>query len=139
MRVVNYKTSADKAKAVVTGIESKGGQAVAMQADMSDVADARRLVRETVQRFGRLDILVNNAAISLSKPLIETTEQEFDQLFALNARGPYFAMQEAAKVIQDGGRIVNISSGGHAPRHARRDCLSQNEGGARAIHQRAGA
>ena len=110
--VVNYGKSADKAKAVVAGIESKGGKAVAMQADMSDAADARRLIRDTVQRFGRLDILVNNAGISIHKPLVETTEQEFDQIFALNAKGPYFAMLEAAKVIEDGGRIVNISTGG---------------------------
>jgi 3-oxoacyl-[acyl-carrier protein] reductase len=110
--VVNYGKSADKAKAVVAGIESKGGKAVAIQADMSEAADARRLVRDTVQRFGRLDILVNNAGISLNKPLVETTEQEFDQIFALDAKGPYFAMQEAAKVIEDGGRIVNISTGG---------------------------
>ncbi len=110
--VVNYGKSADKAKAVVAGIESKGGKAVAIQADMSKVSDARRLVRETVQRFGRLDILVNNAGMATFKPLVETTEQEFDQIFALNAKGPYFAMQEAAKVIEDGGRIVNISSDG---------------------------
>jgi 3-oxoacyl-[acyl-carrier protein] reductase len=110
--VVNYGKSADKAKTVVAGIESKGGKAVVMQADMSKVADARRLVRETVQRFGRLDILVNNAGMATFKPLVETTEQEFDQIFALNAKGPYFAMQEAAKVIEDGGRIVNISSDG---------------------------
>ena len=110
--VVNYGKSADKAKAVVAGIESKGGKAVAIHADLSKIADARRLVRETVQRFGRLDILVNNAGISLAKSLVETTEQEFDQIFALNAKGPYFAMQEAATVIADGGRIVNISTGG---------------------------
>ena len=110
--MVNYGKSADKAKAVVTGIESRGGTAVAMQADISEVENARRLVRNTVERFGRLDILVNNAAIALNKPLIETTEREFDQSFALNAKGPYFAMQEAAKVIADGGRIVNLSSGG---------------------------
>ena len=110
--VVNYGKSADKAKAVVAEIESKGGKALAMQADMSDVAEARRLVRDTVQRLGRLDILVNNAAISLNKPLVDTTEQEFDQIFAVNAKGPYFAMQEAAKVIADGGRIVNLSTGG---------------------------
>jgi 3-oxoacyl-[acyl-carrier protein] reductase len=110
--VVNYGKSADKAEAVVTGIESKGGKAIAVQADMSEVVDARRLVRDTVQRFGRLDILVNNAAIALNKPLVETTELEFDQIFALNTKGPYFAMQEASKVIEDGGRIVNISSGG---------------------------
>src|SRR5437763_6387275 len=110
--VVNYGKSADKAKQVVAGIEAKGGKAVAIQADMSKIADVRRVVRETVQRFGRLDILVNNAGMFTFKPLVETTEQEFDQIFSLNAKGPYFAMQEVAKVIADGGRIVNISTGG---------------------------
>jgi 3-oxoacyl-[acyl-carrier protein] reductase len=110
--VVSYGKSEDKAKAVVARIESKGGNAVAMQADMRKVADARRLVSETVNRFGRLDILVNNAGMATTKPLVETTEQEFDEIFALNTKGPYFAMQEAAKMIEDGGRIVNISSDG---------------------------
>src|SRR5262245_36398907 len=110
--VVNYGKSRDKAKAVVAGIESKGGKAVAMHADMSKVEEVRRLVRETVDRLGRLDILVNNAGMALIRRLVETTEQEFDEVFALNTKGPYFAMQEAAKVIEDGGRIVNISSGG---------------------------
>jgi 3-oxoacyl-[acyl-carrier protein] reductase len=110
--VVNYGKSADKAKEVVAAIESHGGKAVAIQADMSKVADARRLVRDTVRRFGRLDILVNNAGITLAKSLVETTEQEYDEIFALNTKGPYFALQEAAQVIEGGGRIVNISSGG---------------------------
>src|SRR6266540_3200638 len=110
--VVNYGKSADKAKAVVAGIVSRGGNAVAIQADMSKVSDARRLVRETVQRFGRLDILVNNTSMFMYKPLVETTEEEFDRMFALNAKGPYFALQEAAKVIEEGGRIVNISTDG---------------------------
>jgi 3-oxoacyl-[acyl-carrier protein] reductase len=110
--VVNYAKSADKAKQVVAGIEAKGGKAVAMQADMSKVADVRQLVKNAVKQFGRLDILVNNAGDFLAKPLAETTEEEFDRLFALNARGPYFAMQEAAKTIADGGRIVNISTDG---------------------------
>src|SRR5438093_2532704 len=110
--VLNYGKSADKAKQVVAEIESKGGKAVAIQADMSKVSDARRLVRETVQRFGRLDILVNNAGMFMYKPLVETTEEEFDRMFALNAKGPYFALQEAAKIIQEGGRIVNISTDG---------------------------
>ncbi len=110
--VVNYSRSADKAKAVVAGIEAKGGKAVAIQADMGLVAEARRLVKEAVTKFGRLDILVNNAGMLLLKSLAETTEEEFDRIFALNAKGPYFAMQEAVKVIQDGGRIVNISTDG---------------------------
>jgi 3-oxoacyl-[acyl-carrier protein] reductase len=110
--VVNYGKSADKAKQVVAGIEAKGGKAVAMQADISKAADARRLVRDTIKEFGRLNILVNNAGMTMFKPLIETTEQDFDEIFALNAKGPYFAMQESAKVIEDGGRIVNISTDG---------------------------
>jgi 3-oxoacyl-[acyl-carrier protein] reductase len=110
--VVNYGTSTDKATAVVAGIESKGGKAIAVQADMSKVADVRRLIQETAQRFGRLDILVNNAGMALFKSLDETTEQEFDQVLNLNTKGPYFAMQEAAKVMNDGGRIVNISTDG---------------------------
>jgi 3-oxoacyl-[acyl-carrier protein] reductase len=110
--VVNYGKSADKAKQVVAGIEAKGGTAVALQADASAPAEVRRLVQETVKQFGRLDILVNNAGMFISKALIETTEEEFDRIFALNAKGPYFAMQEAARVIADGGRIVNISTDG---------------------------
>jgi len=112
MVVVNYAKSADKAKQVVAGIEAKGGKAVAIQADMSKIADARRLIKDAVKQFGRLDILVNNAGDFLAKPLAETTEEEFDRLFALNAKGPYFAMQEAANTIAEGGRIVNISTDG---------------------------
>jgi len=112
MVVVNYGKSVEKAKAVVAEIESKGGQAVAIHTDMSKIADARRLVNDTVKKFGRLDVLVNNAGMFIPKTLVETTEEEFDQIFALNAKGPYFAMQEAAKVIRDGGRIVNISTDG---------------------------
>ncbi|HXX75104.1 MAG TPA: glucose 1-dehydrogenase [Nitrospiraceae bacterium] len=110
--VVNYGKSTDKAKQVVAGIEAKGGKAVAIQADMSKVGDAGRLVKDTVKKFGRLDILVNNAGMFMFKPLVDMSEEEFDHMFALNTKGPYFALQEAAKVIQDGGRIVNISTDG---------------------------
>jgi 3-oxoacyl-[acyl-carrier protein] reductase len=110
--VVNYSKSGEKAQQAVTAIQAKGGKAVAFQADMSQVSESRRLVRETVKQFGRLDILVNNAGRFLPKPLMETTEEDFDHVMALNARGPYFAMQEAANVLKDGGRIVNISTEG---------------------------
>ena len=94
------------------GIQGKGGKALAVQTDMSQVAEARRLVIDTVKQFNRLDILVNNAGKFMPKPLDDTTEEDFDSVIALNAKGPYFAMQEAAKVLKDGGRIVNISTGG---------------------------
>ncbi|MCP9460510.1 MAG: glucose 1-dehydrogenase [Nitrospira sp.] len=108
--VVNHSKSPEKAQQVVIGIQAKGGKALAFQADMSRVSEARRLVRETVAQFGRLDILVNNAGKFMPKPMAETTEEEFDLLMALHAKGPYFAMQEAAQVLKDGGRIVNIST-----------------------------
>jgi 3-oxoacyl-[acyl-carrier protein] reductase len=110
--IINHSKSAEKAQQVVIGIQAKGGKAVAFQADMGRVSEARRLVRETAKQFGRLDILVNNAGRFMPKPLAETTEEDFDQVVALNAKGPYFAMQEAALVLKDGGRIVNISTDG---------------------------
>ena len=110
--IVNYGKSADKAKQVVVGIEAKGGKAAAIQSDMSKVGNAGRLVKDTVKRFGRLDILINNAGMFMFKPLVDMSEEEFDRMFALNTKGPYFALQEAAKVIQEGGRIVNISTDG---------------------------
>ena len=72
--VVNYNQSDEKAKQVITGIQATGGKAVAVQADMSQVADARRLVIETVKQCGRLDILVNNAWRFMPKVLLDTTE-----------------------------------------------------------------
>lgn len=110
--VVNYSKSAEKAQQVVAGIQAKGGKALAVQADMSQVTDARRLVVDTVKQFNRLDILVNNAGKFMPKSLEETTESDFDAVVDLNAKGPYFAMQEAARVLKDGGRVVNISTGG---------------------------
>ena len=110
--VVNYSKSAEKAQQVVAGIQGKGGKALAVQADMSQVMDARRLVVDTVKQFNRLDILVNNAGKFMPKPLEETTEEDFNGVIALNDKGPYFAMQEAARALKDGGRIVNISTGG---------------------------
>ena len=110
--VVNYRESREKAQAVVVGIQGKGGKAVAAQADVSVVAEARRLIHDTVAQFGRLDILVNNAGKFMPKLLADTTEADFDAMMNLHAKGPYFAMQEAAKVLKDQGRIVNISSAG---------------------------
>jgi 3-oxoacyl-[acyl-carrier protein] reductase len=110
--VVNYLRSESKARAVVAGIQGKGGKAVAVQADMSIVADARRLIVDTAAQFSRLDVLVNNAGKLVPKAFLDTTETDFEALMALHAKGPYFAMQEAAKVMRDQGRIVNISSAG---------------------------
>lgn len=108
--VVNYHVNAEKARAVADGIQAKGGTALVMQADMSRVAEAQWLVQDTVKQLDRLDILINNAGRFIPNTMVETTEAEFDAIIALNAKGPYFAMQAAARVLSDGGRIVNIST-----------------------------
>lgn len=109
--VFSYAQNAAAAKDVTTTIASEGGTAWAMQADLTRLADVRRLFAEGVERLGRLDILVNNAGDALFGPLADVTEEAFDALFALNVKGVFFAMQEAARRMADGGRIVNISSG----------------------------
>ena len=110
--VVNYAGSADKAQEVVSAIEEGGGEAVAVQADVSEVEDIGRLFGEALRRFGKLDILVNNAGISVFKPHAEVSEEDFDRVFALNTRGTFFALREAARVLEDGGKIVSLSTGG---------------------------
>ena len=109
--VVNYTQSAEKAQEVVRAIEAGGGQAVAVQADISQMVGVWRLFAETQGKYGRLDVLVNNAGTATFAPMADVTEEDFDALFSLNVKGAFFAMQEAARRLADGGRIVNISSG----------------------------
>ena len=115
--VVNYNRSADEARDVVAGVEQRGGKAAAIQGDASIVADIRRLFRETIAKFGAVDIVVNNAGPSpdesgagAPKPLADISEREFDAYIYGFARGPFFVMQEAARNLNDNGRVINISS-----------------------------
>jgi 3-oxoacyl-[acyl-carrier protein] reductase len=110
--VVNQRASEGQASDVVGAIEHGGGKAIALQADMEIVADTRRLVAGTLERFGRLDILVNNAGVGNRTAMADMTEKEFDWTIAVNARGPFFAIQAAVPRMSNGGRIINISSCG---------------------------
>jgi 3-oxoacyl-[acyl-carrier protein] reductase len=108
--LVNYVRDQKAAASVVADIEKTGGKAVAMQADMRKLDDIRSLFDRTLADFGKVDILVNNAGIRLFKPIAEVTEAEFDDIFAANVKGVFFACQMAARRMADGGRIINISS-----------------------------
>jgi 3-oxoacyl-[acyl-carrier protein] reductase len=108
--VVNYTQSAEEAKAVVEAIETRGGTALAVQADIAQLDDIRRLFRETREHLGRLDILVANAGYSLFKPLVEITEEDFNQTYTINATGTFFCLQEALRYMGEGGKIVCIST-----------------------------
>jgi 3-oxoacyl-[acyl-carrier protein] reductase len=107
---VNYATHAAEADKAVAAILAAGGHAFALQADVGRVPEVVRMFDEAIAHFGRLDILVNNAGIMFAKPVGETTEPEFDRIFAINVKGTFFACQQAAKRLADGGRIINLSS-----------------------------
>jgi len=108
--VVNYSGSQNQAEEVVRHIQEQGGSAIAVRADFSRLADIRSLFEQTLQTFGRLDVLVNNAGMMHTKPLAEVTEEDFDRHFALNAKGTFFACQAAVEHLNEGGRIINIST-----------------------------
>ncbi len=108
--VVNYAHNKQLAEEIVNSIQQKGGIALAVQANISQVTDLEALFQTTIERFGRLDILVNNAGVMTTKPLEQITEQDFDREFATNVKGTYFACQLAAKHLQAGGRIINFST-----------------------------
>ena len=109
--VVNYASGKQGADRVVAEITSKGGRAVAVQADVSRHAEINRLFAETKKALGRLDVLVNNAGMYESAPLEEVTAEHFHRQFDLNVLGLLLASQEAVKYFgRAGGSIINMSS-----------------------------
>lgn len=108
--VVNYASSESGADRVVADIEKKGGKAVAVQADLSKPAEVQRLFADTKKAYGKVDILVNNAGIYQFAPLEEVTPDHFHKQFDLNVLGLILATQEAAKLMPEGGSVINISS-----------------------------
>jgi 3-oxoacyl-[acyl-carrier protein] reductase len=110
--VINYVHGAAAAQEVVNAIRGRGGQAVAVRADVSQPAEVRRLFAEARGAFGALDIVVANAGVAVIKAIAESTEEEFDRVFGANAKGVFFTLQEAARQVRDGGRIMVVSTGG---------------------------
>lgn len=111
--VVNYRSSAAGAQAVVSQIEAAGGKAVAIQADVTRKAEVERLVAEAVAAFGRLDVLVNNAGLYPLASLLEMTEADWDAVVDSNLRSTFLCTQAAARQMiaqGEGGAIVNIAS-----------------------------
>jgi 3-oxoacyl-[acyl-carrier protein] reductase len=109
---VNYVASEAAAQTVVARIRAAGGTAEAIQGDVSQVATAAPLVAETISRLGRLDILVNNAAVSMGLDLDAITEADFDRMVATNMKSVLFLSQAAARAMEPGSVIINLSSVG---------------------------
>ena len=108
--VVNYSGNAAPAHALVDKITQQGGSALAVQADVSDSAAVRQLFKTTLDTFGGVDVLVNNAGIMALAPLGDTDDATFDRLLAINFEGTFNTLREATKHLRDGGRIINFSS-----------------------------
>ena len=108
--IVNYAESAEPAEALVRSIQQAGGQALAAKADVSNTADVRRLFDATETAFGGVDVLVNNAGIMQLANMADAEDTSFDRQIAVNLKGTFNTLREAATRLRTGGRIVNFSS-----------------------------
>jgi 3-oxoacyl-[acyl-carrier protein] reductase len=108
--VINYAGNAASAEALVRKIEATGGRAFSAQADVSDAAQVARMFDAAEAAFGGVDILVNNAGIMNLATIADSDDVLFDRQIAINLKGTFNTLREAARRLRDGGRIVNVSS-----------------------------
>ena len=110
---LDYHTHSVDADAIAAEIRGRGGKVLVVQADVSQVTSVQNMIAQTVQTFGRLDVLVNNAGIEERAPFMDVTEESFDRQIGVDLKGAYFAAQAAARQFArqgGGGVIVNVSS-----------------------------
>jgi 3-oxoacyl-[acyl-carrier protein] reductase len=108
--VINYSGDPAPAEALVRKIEGAGGRALSIKADVSDPAAVRRMFDAAETAFGGVDVLINNAGIMQNAAIAEADDAFFDRHIAVNLKGTFNALREAAKRLRNGGRIVNFSS-----------------------------
>ena len=108
--VINYSADAKSADVLARGIETSGGRALAARADVSDVNAVRGMFDAAEAAFGGVDVLVNNAGIMKLAKIADSDDALFDQQIAVNLKGSFNGMREAARRLRDGGRIINFST-----------------------------
>jgi 3-oxoacyl-[acyl-carrier protein] reductase len=108
--VINYSANAEPAEALAREIEARGGRALAVRADVGDPAAVRDVFDAAERALGGVDVLVNNAGIMKLAKIADCDDALFDQQIAVNLKGSFNAMREAARRLRDGGRIVNFST-----------------------------
>jgi 3-oxoacyl-[acyl-carrier protein] reductase len=108
--VVNYANSASEAESLVAELTANGGQAIAVKANVANAEEVRALFDVTEKQLGKVDVLVNNAGIMKTMPIADTSDELFEQTFAINTRGTFNTLREASARMNDGGRIINFSS-----------------------------
>src|SRR5437868_8099616 len=109
--VINYSRDKASADEVESNIKAMGARVISVQADVSKVSEIEKLFAAAKEAFGKIDIVVANAGIEMVEtPVVDFTEEQFDRVFGINTKGTYFTMQQAAKNVEDGGRIIYIAS-----------------------------
>lgn len=108
--IINFAGGRDAAEQTVHAIKEQGGDAIALQADVSKAEEVNRMFTDAIAHYGRIDVLVNNAGIMITKLLKDTTDEDFTRQFDINVRGTFNTMREAATRLADNGSIINFSS-----------------------------
>ena len=108
--IIHYAGKQEEAERTVQVIKHNGGDAIALRADVSKAADVTALFDAAIAHYGKLDVLVNNAGIMITKLLKDTTDEDFTRQFEVNVRGTFNTLREAATKLADGGSIINFSS-----------------------------
>ena|SRR5690606_12936702 len=108
--IVNYNGSESAAEEVVAKIKAFGGDAIALKADVSKDNEVEKLFDDAIAVFGKLDILINNAGIMMTKPIAQTSTEDFDKMFSINVKGVFNTLRQAATKLQDNGSVVNLTS-----------------------------
>lgn len=108
--IVHYGSSADAANEVVQTIKSAGGQADVVQGDVRSVDALQAFLADARGKLGSYDILINNAGVATAGPIKDVVEKQFDKVFSINVKAVLFAMQDAARHMAEGGRVINIAS-----------------------------
>jgi len=108
--IVNYANSQDAANKVVDEIKKNGGEAIALKADVGEPSQTAKLMEQSVEHFGQLDIVCSNSGVVSFGHFKDVTEEEFDRVFRINTRGQFFVAREAYKHLSVGGRIILMGS-----------------------------
>jgi len=111
-RVIVADVQVEKGNAVAQAVRDGGGTAEFVRTDMARLEDVKAMIDYTANKFGRLDVLVNNAGVESPKPEVETSEEDYDRIMAVNVKGVFFATKHAVTLMKKGGggSIINISS-----------------------------
>src|SRR5260221_13305791 len=109
--ILNYSRDKAAAEETASNIKAMGVKVIAIQGDVSKVTEIEKLFTEAKAAFSKIDIVVANAGIEMVEtPVVAFTEEQFDRVFSINTKGTYFTMQQAAKHVENNGRIIYIAS-----------------------------